>query len=530
MEPTRRKGSTPRRAMDVVARVQKEISLLSGVVELLGWDMNTNMPPAAVKGRSEQLELVEGLIDERLRSTELAEAIREARRGPLSARDRVVIVRLAARHRRARRVPRELREEIARQRVLATAAWERARRADDFRVFAPRFAAMVELKRRQAASIDPRRRPYTVLLGEHEPGLAPERLDRAVATIKAAVLDLLQRIGQATGRRGPPLPEIVFRTGEPGRIVDRFLVETLRVPQRKVSLSESTHPFSTIISRNDVRITARRRPSLEALFDSVHEAGHALYNLGLPKEYLHTVVYEGASTGLHEAQALFFELFVCKSRAFFEGFHPICAPALEEPRSADELYRFANRLRPRAVRIDADELHYCLHLVLRHEFERDLFAGAFEARRAQGEWNARREALFGAPPRSDTEGILQDIHWADGDFGYFPSYLVGFAYAAQLAERLRRSLPFDDLVRNGELGPILDWLRRRVHNKGAMYPAEEVMTRATGRGLDAEALVRYLRDKYEALHDVHPSVPPGQPLRGRRGSKSLPPGPSASSV
>ncbi|MBN1275051.1 hypothetical protein JXA12_02065 [Candidatus Woesearchaeota archaeon] len=484
-------------ALEEVYSFQKEISLLSGVSELLWWDMSTNMPKAGEDARTKQIVFVDDLMKKRLGSTELAQAIAEAKKSSLTKKDKIILARLEEKARKERKIPEAHRRTLKKKVVEANAAWRRAKEQNNYDLFANHFERLIRLKREEAHHIDQRKDPYETLMQEYNPSLTTQQMDHVCATLKEPLITLLKDI------RKKKTGENVIKTkpAEMRRMTRDFIENNMSLPIKKYSLSESAHPFTTIISRNDVRITTRAKPRIETFYDSVHEAGHALYDLNLPKEYQNTSVYEAPSLGMHESQALYWEFIVCRGKDFIEGQYHRFKDCLEEDVGPQALYRWVNRISDSQIRINADEVSYCLHIILRYEFERDLIKGTAKPRKAKEEWNQRASQLFGRPPKDDKEGILQDAHWADGDFGYFPSYLTGFIYAVQLHEKMRRSQQgYEDNIRRGEFKDIINWLRRRVHQKGATITSEEILMRATGKPANPEKLLQYLQGKYGDLY------------------------------
>jgi len=281
------------------------------------------------------------------------------------------------------------------------------------------------------------------------------------------------------------------------------------LPRDRARLDVSTHPFTTSMGYDDVRITTSfERPSpLFSFFSTVHEAGHALYELGMPHEqYKDTVISDSPSLGLHESQSRFWENMIARSKSFWKYFYPLFekkSPELFANISFDNWYQIVNQVKPSLIRVEADELTYCLHVILRFEIELDLIDDKLKASELPDIWNDKMEEMLGVRPSNDLEGVLQDMHWSGGSFGYFPTYAIGTIYASQLFKKLAEesSNVFGE-IENGEFNNILLWLREKVHKYGRLMTADEIIQNCCGEGLNSMVLVDYLKDKYYDLYDV----------------------------
>jgi carboxypeptidase Taq len=482
----------------------REHTLLASCATLLEWDEDACMPEGGADHRAEQQALLARLLhvqatDPRLGDL-LAEA--EARLGPrLGPGDpaAVNLRELREEYEKARLVPVSLVEDLARVTTLAYEAWRSAREARDARPFLPWLDRVVTLKQAEADCLARGRDRYDVLLDEWEPGLTWATLEPMLTRLRAAVGPLLDR---AIGRSGPP-PELLARPVDV-RLqaeVAREVAEWLGFDFASGRLDEATHPSTIRVGPGDVRLTTRFHPDAFAssLFATLHELGHGLYEQYLPGEHFGAPVGEAPSLGLHESQARLVENHLGRSRAFWRHMWPRLAPrfgAAFADVAADDVWRAVNHPRRGPDRITADELSYDLHIHVRVDLERALMGGALVASDLPDAWAQAYRRLLGVTPPDDLAGCLQDGHWAEGMFGFFPTYTIGNAIAAQLMQQLRGETPgLDDALGAGDPGPLLAFLRERVHRLGSLFSTAQVVERATGSPLSIEPLIAHLTAK-----------------------------------
>lgn len=498
-------------AWEVLERAMADVRALSGVVSLLQWDQETYMPPRGAEARGEHLAAVQGALHERLTAPAVGEALARADGEARGDPDRAAALRALRRdHERATRVPGELVRALARAQADGIDAWRAARAAGDFARFAPSLERLLELRRRHAEALLPAlpRLPgapapelYDALLDEHEPGMRVARLEpllgRLVGWLAPLVAELAAR----------PPPDAAFLRGtfdaEAQWAFTLELLDAVGFDRRAGRQDRSIHPFSLALDPGDVRLTTRvfeDRP-LSAIFSTLHEAGHGLYEQQLPAALRRSVLCAAPSMGLHESQSRLWENLVGRSLPFWRAFLPRLARRLPrlEGVTPEAFVGAVNRVERTHVRVDADEVTYNLHVVLRFELELALLRGTLAVRDVPEAWRARAGALLGVAPRTDAEGALQDIHWAQGELGYFPTYTIGNLYAATLHAAARRDLPaLEEDVARGDLRPLLAWLGEQVHRVGRRKDAEEIVRDATGSGLTDRDLEAHLRTRYDA--------------------------------
>ena len=467
------------------------------------------MPAGGGAARAEQLATLTALRHRQLASDELV-ALLEAARDELGDADpdgfAPRLIAVAEREsQRARRVPAELRAETARVTSHAEHAWERARADSDFRAFLPHLERVIELKRRYLGCFE-YEHPYDPLLDDFEPGMTTAELEPLLARLVEGTTELLGEI-EASGVE----PDDSCLYGDFDVAVQaRFaqaLAERLPLGPGSWRLDQTVHPFLTGIAISDLRITTRFEPGFlgSALWAVIHEAGHALYINGIDPELERTPLCRSASLGFDESSSRLWENWVGRGRPFLSNLRPLLGEYFDSFAAidAESLYRAANRVGRTLIRVEADEVTYNLHVAIRFELERDLFAGAIAPAELAEAWRARYAELLGIEPADDAEGVLQDVHWSSGSFGYFPTYSLGNVIAARLWERAREEMPdLDAALKGGQLEPLRGHLRDRVYRHGGKWLGAQMVERATGGPLDPEPLLRHLREKFGEIYGL----------------------------
>jgi len=470
-----------------------EIADLEDAAGLLSWDQETCMPRKGGARRARLQATLAGLRHARLVAPELGELVERCgeRAEPGSV--------LAAQVREARRVlgrVTRVPERLARERAQAASegheAWNAARQASDFALFRPALERIVALAREVAGILSvPGGHPYDVWLDEYEPGARTVDVAELLGDLAAELVPLV-RAAAETGRR----PDVAILRGDypPERQLAfaREVVERFGFDFGRGRIDVAPHPFCSGFGPDDVRLTWRSDPAdfRPALFGILHEAGHGLYEQNLPSELARTPVGGACSLGVHESQSRLWENLVGRSLSFWRWALPGLQRAFPAARSIrlEELLPVLNTVEPSLIRVEADQGTYDLHVCLRFELERALFAGELEVADLPQAWNEGSQRILGLAPRNDAEGVLQDIHWSMGAFGYFPTYTLGNLTAAQLFEAARRDLgDLDEAFQKGEFQPLATWLRERVHRHGSLFPAAELIARATGAPLSSAA-------------------------------------------
>ncbi|MFI5357808.1 MAG: carboxypeptidase M32 [Opitutales bacterium] len=481
------------------------IHRLDSIASLLGWDEQVNLPPDSADLRADQHTALAEIRHTAATAPRLGELLTTLERaGAALSADQLVVVREARRdYDRATKLPAEFVREQAAQASAGYHAWAQARAASDFASYVPVLEKNLELARREAAYLGWGDRPYDYMIDKHDPGMSAAVITKLFAELKAGLVPLVRQITASSIKARTDVLR-GFPIGQQHAFL-REVTEKLGFNYRRGRIDVSLHPFCSG-NGADIRMTTRFKEDepLDSLFSSIHETGHGLYEQGLPTAHHATALGQAAGMGVHESQSRLWENQVGRSRAFWRYFEPrfrSAFPKQTQPVSSDELYLAINAVEPILIRVDSDEVTYNLHIILRFEIEQRLFAGTLAVRDLQAAWNALAGELLGLTPRNDREGVLQDVHWSGGAFGYFPSYCLGNMLAAQLWYRalaLRPDLP-EDFAR-GDFTWLLNWLHENVHAHGKRYYLRELAKRVTGEELSPQALLRYLRERYLPLY------------------------------
>ncbi len=492
-----------KKELGLVYRYQKEMALLKEVSALLGWDEQTYMPEEGIKARSEQTAYLSKLAHQKITSPEFFSAVKKLRKAGLKGKEKIMVDKLYKNITKSKKLPSEFVEEFSRQVTLAGSAWRRARKEKKFEVFAPHLEKLVGLAKKQAEYIGMPGHPYNSLLDDYEEGMTAEKIKVVFSRLKTELINLLREIKSSEVYKKQKRKMTLGKFSKEG--LNEFVFDMARrigLEEKRARIDISEHPFTTKIGFGDVRITTNfREDPLFAIGSTIHEAGHALYELGMPEKDAYNVLGDAPSVGLHESQSRFWENMVGRGKAFWKFYFPKFKSRFKLRGSFDDWYREVNFVFPGKIRIESDEVHYCLHVILRFEIELGLLDGSMKVRDLQDIWNSKMEELFGETPANDVEGVLQDVHWSMGSFGYFPTYAIGTMYAAQIYEALKREYKnVEKDIARGDFEKVRNWLKENIHKKGSVYLAEEVIKQVCGEGLNPEIYIRYLREKYGRIY------------------------------
>jgi carboxypeptidase Taq len=496
-------------AYDELIRHVRQEALLDSCAALLAWDEETYMPPGGVEHRGRQIALLAGLGHDRATNPRLGDLLAQIEASdlvsdPLSA-ESVNVREIRRLYERSVRLPRSLVEELARITSMAQQEWAIARQRADFAHFRPWLERIVHLKRCEAESIGTTTVAYDALLEEYEPGARSGDLAVLFEALRRALTPLVGALGQASRRPNVAILHRAFPLDSQHRF-SQLAAAAIGFDFQRGRLDTAAHPFFITLGPGDCRLCTRYQlhDFSSGFFATLHEAGHGLYEQGLHPEQRGTPMSEAVSLGVHESQARLWENIVGRSRSFWQHFFPLARhafpAALGDVRLED--FHFAvNRVGPSFIRVEADEVTYNLHILIRFELEQALLSGDLPAADLPAAWDDSYRCHLGITPRDDAEGCLQDGHWASGLIGYFPTYTLGNLIAAQLFDRAVEELgdlsqPFS----RGDFAPLLAWLRDRVHRHASRYPAPRLIEQATGAALDYHPLVRSLQRKYDDLY------------------------------
>jgi carboxypeptidase Taq len=490
--------------MDELLERLAEVSDLEQAGVVLGWDQEVCMPPAGAEGRGELRATVGRLAHERFTDERMGELLATA-----APRDEIEadIVRICRRdYDRARRVPGELVAELARSSSAARVAWLHAREHSDFASFAPHLERQLELRRRYSACFPEAEHPYDPLLDDFEPGLRTAQLTDILERLRDGLVPLVAR--------APEIDDSLLRSDQPGafpeadqRALVRTVLRAVGVDDEAWRLDDAAHPFQATLATGDVRLTTRYDDrDLDALYSTLHEFGHGLYERQIDPALARTTLASGVSGAWHESQSRMWENMVGRSPGFWRWCLPHVQAALPgrlDGRTWQEVQRAANVVRPSLIRVSADEFTYGLHIVLRYELELALIEGDLAVADVPGAWNDRMRDYLGLEVPDDAHGVLQDVHWSEGIFGYFPTYALGNVIAGQLWERVTAELPdLDEQFAAGDFAPLRAWLGEHVHRFGRRLMPLELLERVVGGPLDPAPYLAYLEAKLEASAEL----------------------------
>ncbi len=488
-----------------------EISDLNHASALIGWDQQTYMPPGGSAARAEQSATLQKIIHEMFTADETGRLL-DAATGEVSGldpdSDDARLVSVARRDfEKSRKVPAELVAEIARVTGQAVDVWTQARAASDWKPFSPYVVRIFDLQRQLADALGYTDRMYDALLDKFEPDMKTAQVQAVFDAIKPDLIALVKAIA---AKSVAVSDEVLHREYDEQQQWD-FGLEVIKhygFDFKRGRQDRSVHPFTTSFSINDVRITTRvdRQFLSPALFGTLHETGHAMYEQGFSQTLERTPLADGASLGMHESQSRMWENLVGRSLPFWKFFFPVLQGFFPEQladQTVESFHRAANKVSPSFIRVEADEVTYGLHIMLRFEMENALLEGRLKADDVPEAWNAKMQEFLGITPPNTAQGALQDIHWSSGLIGYFPTYQLGNLISLQLWDKINADVPdLANQLEHGEFAALLGWLRMNLHQHGRKFTSNELLQRITGSGLNPSPYLKYLKTKYRAIYDL----------------------------
>ncbi len=494
-------------AREKLAELQRKNAAFGHAMSLLYYDGVTGAPKGTAENRAQTMSVFSRELYQLGTGKETVEVLEllDAHRDELSRHEARQVQLMLKDLRQMEKIPEE--EYVAFQRLMVEAddVWHTARETNDWKLFEPVLEKVFDFHKRIARWCAPEKKPYDYWLDRYEEGLTMETCETFFSTLRGHIVPLLGRVLDR-----PQLDDSVLKGSFPAREQERFSYELMKLiglDLDHVGLATTEHPFTTSLgSHLDERITTHYHEDdfSNSMYSVIHEGGHALYDTGSARELAYTVLDCGVSMGIHESQSRFYENIIGRSRAFCEYIFPVaqrCFPSLEG-HDAEELYRAVNRAQPGLIRIEADELTYALHIMVRYELEKRIFAGELEVRDLPAEWNRLYREYLGVDVPDDRRGVLQDSHWAGGNIGYFPSYALGSAYGAQYLRKMKETVDVDACVRAGNFAPINEWLRERIWQYGCLLKPNEVFRNAVGEEFDPTVFTTYLEEKYTELYGL----------------------------
>lgn len=482
-----------------------EIMQLNYIKALLGWDQQVCMPKGSIKGRAEQNALMGKLIHKRIKSDKTNELIKNAeKQDNLNDIDLAMIREAKREYDHAVKIPDELVVEIAKTASLGQIEWEKAREKSDFSIFKPYLEKIIKLRIEFAERLDTGPTLYSTLIDLFEPGATYDWVLKVFNEMKPKLVKIVSKLNSSSDK---PNQSILEKYYEPEKQWQASLdiIKKLNFDFNTARQDKSTHPFTISLSSIDTRITTRIWENFlpACIFGTIHECGHALYQMGFKEEIHGTILADGCSMGIHESQSRMWENIVGRSKEFWTYWYPTFQKYFPENLKdypMDDFYRSINVVQPSFIRVEADEVTYGLHIILRFELEKMIIEDNVQVDELPNLWNEKMENLLGIIPPNDKEGILQDIHWTSG-FGYFPTYALGNLYAGQIYHQALKNnpnLPQD--YEKGDFSNLLAYLQENIHQYGNIYRAPDLIKRITGEELNPDYYIKYVEEKYYPIY------------------------------
>lgn len=480
-------------------------------IALIYWDMRTGAPKKGIETRSEVVGELSTEVFRMSTSDEMGSYLdfftQPSELEQLDAISQKMVVECKKEYDRSKKIPAEKYQAYVVLTSQAESAWEDAKHNSDWVSFQPYLEKIVAMTQEFIELWGYEGNKYNTLLDMYEPGMTVEKLDEVFGALREKAVPLLQRIQASANQPNRSFLDQQFEISKQKQF-SLSILKQMQYDFEAGRLDETVHPFATALNPGDVRITTRYllNDITSALFGTIHEGGHALYEQNISKELVGTNLCTGTSMGIHESQSRFWENVIGRSKGFWDRYYGELQSTFSgqiDEVDVDSFYRAINHIEPSLIRIEADELTYNLHIMIRYELEKGLFNGTIAVADLPQAWNSKYEEYLGVVPANDGEGVLQDVHWSGGAFGYFPSYALGNMYAAQFTQTLRKELPnFDSLIAEGNLVPIKEWLTDKVYQHGKLLTPNEIIRQVTGEELNPDYLVQYLEEKYTSVYGI----------------------------
>lgn len=489
--------------MNELLKMGKEISLLGKFLALASWDQETETPEKGQEGLGEMMEYLSGLYYEKVTDPILKDGLEQLSKENLSVRDAAIVRNMKEGMDRMSKIPQD--EYLAYQGVLARSQniWAKAKRENNFELFKDTLKEIVSYEKKFAAyTRTDEVCLYDVVLNQYEKGFTTAKLDDFFSLLKCEIVPLLKQIQESGIEYQKPYEGTV--DADVQEKYNKKLAEYIGFDLSRGVIKRSEHPFTTGLSADDVRFTNHYyEDKLEsALFSTIHEGGHGMYEQGVSKELEDTAVAGGVSMGVHESQSRFYENLIGRSKLFWIPIFSDLNDAYGLKMNLDDFMNYINRAEASLIRTEADELTYPLHIMIRYEIEQMLFKDEITVDQLPCAWNQKVKDFLGIDVPNDAMGVLQDVHWSGGMFGYFPSYAIGSAIASQIMAAMKKELDVEDLLMKGDLKQIKDFLEHHIHQHGSIYTTNELLNKMMNEGFNPQYYVDYLKEKYTKLYHL----------------------------
>jgi len=482
-----------------------EIMRLHYIQALLGWDQEVNMMEyKGLEGRSKQVSLIEKLIHQRVTSEKVGRLIKEAEKLDLNEIESAMLREITREYNLAIKLPEKLVTEIAETSILAAKEWREARAKSDFSIFQKLLEKTVELQKEKAEKLGTHPDLYSTLIDLYEPGATYDWIANIFNPIKPKLIDFVKKLNSSSDKPDGSIFKKHYDEDKQFELSSK-IIKKLNFDFGYGRQDKVTHPFTTSLASMDVRITTRTtEPFPDCITSTIHEYGHAIYEMGIKKELHDTILCTGTSMGIHESQSRMWENIVGRSKEFWMYWYPTFQEYFPENLKdvpMEEFHRAINIVRPSFIRVNADEVTYGLHIILRFEIEKDLIEGKIQVSELPEIWNSKFEELLGIVPPNDAQGVLQDVHWSGGSIGYFPTYFLGNLYGTQIYAKALEKMPnLPDDYKKGEFSNLLSYLKENIHQYGSIYRANDLIKRVTGEDLNSDYFLKYIEEKFKLIY------------------------------
>ena len=489
--------------MNQILDAYKPMWSLKHAISLMGWDFETYMPREGTEERGVADSQLHMLHKDLLLNKDFIGLVESAKKlGSLGDLEKGIVRILNREITKQIKIPKELTEAESLVRIRGNMAWREARTKSDFKMYEPHLNKMIEIKKQIAEKRGYEKHPYDALLDTFEEDLTVDDLDKIFGALTPRIQKILKKLVDSSspfckeskfGKSKYDIPKVDE--------LNHDILTLLQYDMKRFRMDISTHPFTETMGLNDIRITTRYEGTdfKKSIFSTIHEAGHALYNLQCDQSLSFTPIEGGSSLALHESQSRFWENIVCRSLPFVQLIAPLIRKQVNFANQAtdDELYLYFNNVKADCIRVDADEVTYNLHIAIRYEIEKKIFGNELNVSEIPEYWNDRMEQLLGVRPTNDSQGLLQDTHWSSGLFGYFPTYTLGNLVSAIIASKMRKDLEdYEEDISRGNFGPIIKWLRLKIHQHGSAYAPKVLLDNSLNEGYNQDYFVTYLETKY----------------------------------
>lgn len=487
-----------------------QVTDLGRAAALLGWDQQVYMPRGGAEDRGNILSTISGLQHEKFTDPEIGKLLEDlkpyAETLDPDSDDACLIRRMAHEYEKNTKVPTRFVAEFAKETTIAEGAWEEAKHKNNFELFRPHLEKVVEMRREYASFFKPFEHIYDPLLDDFEPGLKTKDVQAVFSKLRPQQSELIKAIAAC-----PQVDDSFLNISYDKKAQLDFGIEVVTAfgfDWNRGRQDESVHPFTTSFGIDDVRITTHVYPEkpASAMFSTMHEGGHAMYEQGVDHALRRSPLANGASMAIHESQSRMWENIVGRSKPFWKHFYPRLQQYFPQQLgnvSMEAFYKAINKVEPSLIRTESDEATYNLHVMLRLELEIAMMEGSLQVKDLPGVWNAKMEEYLGVVPPTDTEGVLQDVHWSGGMIGYFPTYALGNLVSAQIWEKINQDIPnVNDQIEAGKFNELLGWLRQNIHRHGAKFEPQDLVKRVTGTTIRPEPYMAYLTAKYKDIYGL----------------------------